>query len=260
MSFIGDGVSRMSPELWFEILRHSVPSGAPTTVAIQSSKVELRPHVLEYHRTLWAACQVSRQVGACARTRLYQAILINDCKELLYLFRILRTVPELRALVRSFSWTGTLPQSDEDETECVDLMPSLVAVFASMPPPVTEEDTLLHQFLDADNLAAFRAWRLLAVVLAMIPKLTTLFLALGRLMPGLMYRRYLIDTELGGGGGGGGTAERREHLFNLRQRAYKFVAIGALVNDPILTTIGYPLLPELQILILDYISNIFPLF
>ncbi|RYC55297.1 hypothetical protein CHU98_g10907 [Xylaria longipes] len=251
MSVIGGSVSQMSPELWLEILGYFVPSGAPTTLAIQSSKVELRPHVLEYRRTLWAACQVSHQVGACARIRLYQAILIDNCKELLFVFRTLRTFPELRAIVRSFSWTGTLPQSDEDETEFVDLMPSLVAVFASLPAPVTEEDALLHKFLDADNLAEFRAWRLLGVVLAIIPNLTTLFLSLGRLMPGPLYRQYLIDTELGGGG----TAERRESLFRLRQKAYEFLAIGALVTDPVLTSIGYPLLPELQVLTLDFISN-----
>ncbi|KAI1733659.1 hypothetical protein F4680DRAFT_393402 [Xylaria scruposa] len=256
MSVVGGSLSRMSPELWLEILRHFAPSGAPTTMAIQSSKVELRPHVLEYRRTLWAACLVSRQVGACARIRLYQAILINNCKELLYVFRTLRTVPDLRAVVRSFSWTGTFPQSDEDETECVSLMPSLMAVFTSLPPPVTEQDALLHQFLDADNLTAFRAWRLLSVVLAIVPKLTTLFLALGRLMPGPIYQQHLIDTELGGGG----TAEERESLFRLRQRAYEFLAIGALVTDPILTSIGYPLLPELQVLILDHISNVPPLF
>ncbi|KAI3321442.1 hypothetical protein HD806DRAFT_153214 [Xylariaceae sp. AK1471] len=247
MSVVGDS---LSSELWLEILRHFVPSGAPTTMAIQSSKVELRPHVLEYRRTLWAACLVSRQVGACARNYLYQAILINDCKELLYVFRTLCTVPELRALVRSFSWTGTLPQSDSDETECVDLMPSLVTVSASLL-PLTKEDAVLHQFLDVDNLTAFRAWRLLSVVLAIIPKLTTLFLALGRLMPGPIFQQHLIDTALGGGG----TAEQRERLFLINQNAYEFFAIRALVTDPILTSIGYPLLPELQVLILDHISD-----
>jgi hypothetical protein len=48
-------------------------------------------------------------------------------------------------------------------------MRSLVALFASLPPPITEEDTLFHLFLGSDNLAAFPAWRLLTVVLATIP-------------------------------------------------------------------------------------------
>ncbi|KAI8627675.1 hypothetical protein F5Y19DRAFT_161735 [Xylariaceae sp. FL1651] len=241
----------LSTELWLGILRHLVPFGAPTTVAIQSSKVELRPHVIEYRRSLWAACQMSRRVGACAKIYLYQAILIKNCKELLYLFRTLRTVPELRALVRSFSWTGTFPQSDADETECVDLMPSLVAVFASLS-PVTEEDTLLHQYLEADNLAAFRFWRLLSVVLAIIPKITTLFLALGRLMPGPRLQQRLMASR----NAERYTAEDRERIFSFNQRAYEFRAINALVRDPILTSIGYPILPELQILIVDHISNL----
>ncbi|GAW24003.1 hypothetical protein ANO14919_135820 [Xylariales sp. No.14919] len=256
MSTVRGSASRISTELWLEILGHLVPSGAPTTTAIRPSKVELRPHALECRWALWAACLVSRQVGACARIHLYRAILINSCKELLYVYRTLRTVPELRTRVRSFSWTGLLPQSDEDDTECVDLMPSLVAVFASLPPPVTVEGAVIHQFLEADNLAAFRFWKLLAVVLAIIPKLATLFLALGRLMPAPIYHQYLIDTELRGGG----TAEERARLLRLRQNAYEFVAIRALVDDPDLTPIGYPLLPELQVLILDHISNAPPLF
>ncbi|KAI1824554.1 hypothetical protein F4861DRAFT_548562 [Xylaria intraflava] len=256
MSFAGGSISRMSPELWLEILDYFVPSDAPTTVPIQSSKVELRPHVLEYRRTLWDACLVSRHLGASARIRLYEAILINNCKELLYLFRTLRTVPELRTLVRSFSWTGTFPQSDEDDTECVDLMPCLVAVFTSLPPPVTEEDALLHEFLQAGNLTAFRAWRLLSVVLAIIPRVTTLFLALGRLMPGPRHQQWLIDVELGGGG----TPEEREDLFRFRQTAYESEATRALLWDPLLKSIGYPLLPELRVLILDHISNSAPTF
>ncbi|KAI0975378.1 hypothetical protein F4678DRAFT_420125 [Xylaria arbuscula] len=248
MSVVGGSASWMSTELWLLIFDYFIPSGAPTTMAIQASKVELRPHVLEYRRTLWAACQVSRRVGACARIYLYQAILINSCKELLYFFRTLRTVPELRALVQSFSWAGTLSQPDEDETETAELMASLVAVFASLPFPRTEEDALLHQFLDADNIAAFRVWRLLAVVLAIIPKLTTLFLALGRVMAGVTYESDLIEEF-----GGGGTAEQR--LLHWRQRSYEFLAIGALVRDPVLTSIGYPLLPDLQVLILDHTSN-----
>jgi len=135
MSVIRSSVSRMAPELWLHILHHFVPSGAPTTAAIQSSRPDLRPHVLEYRRTLWAACLVSRQVGTIAKVCLYKAVLINSCNELLYFFRTLRTVPALRLLVRSFYWTGTLPQSDADDVECVDLMPSLTAVFEALPPP-----------------------------------------------------------------------------------------------------------------------------
>ncbi|KAI0452930.1 hypothetical protein F5B21DRAFT_526481 [Xylaria acuta] len=255
MSGVESSLSRMAPELWLEILNHFVPSGAPTTVAIQPSKAELRPHVLEYRRTLWAACQVSRQVGTSARIRLYQAVLISSCKELLYFFRTLRTVPELRILVRSFSWTGTLPQSDADDAECVDLMPSLIAVFASLPPPVTAEDAWLHRFLHADNLAAFRVWRLLGVILAILPKLATLFLVMGRLMPGPRYRQHVIDTELGGA-----EAEARGRLVSFRQQAFESLAIRVLVMDPVPTSIGYPLLPELQVLVLDHISNVPPLF
>ncbi|KAI1425735.1 hypothetical protein F5Y12DRAFT_357194 [Xylaria sp. FL1777] len=245
MSVVGGSSSRLSPELWLEILRHLVLSGAPTTMAIQSRKIELRPHVLEYRWTLWAACQVSRQVGACARIYLYQSVLINSCKELFYVFRTLRTVPELRALVRSFSWTGTLPRSDIEETEYVD------SVFASLPPPVTEEDALLHQFLDADNLAEFRVWRLLGVVLAIIPKLTTLFLSLGGLVSAPGYGLDITPMVLGPGV----TAEAIEAVLRSEQRSYEFLAIRALLKHPILTSIGYPLLPELQFLILDHVGT-----
>ena len=250
-------VSLMPPELWLKILGYFVPSGAPTTIAIQPSKPELRPYVLEYRRTLWAACQVSRQVGSSARLLLHQAVLINDCKELLYFFRTLRTVPELRDLVRSFYWTGTLPQSDGDDVECIDLMPSLVAVFASLPPPVTQEDHLLHQFLHAENLAAFRFWRLLGVVLAIIPKIDTLFLVLGRFMPRPNVAQHHIDRELVGGG----TPEERARLLSLRQTAYELLAIRVLTMDPIFpASIGYSLLPELRVFILDHISNVPPSF
>ncbi|RFU27784.1 hypothetical protein B7463_g8563, partial [Scytalidium lignicola] len=251
---INSSVSRMSPELWLKILHHYVPSDAPTTIAIQSSKAELRPHILEYRWTLWAACQVSRQVGASATLCLYQAVLINDLRELLYFYRTLRTVPKLQTLVRSFSWTGLLPQSDAEDTECVDLMPSLVPVFTSLPPPVTEKDTLLHQYLHGDNLAEFRAWQLLGVVLAIIPKLTTLFLVLGRLMPGLRIQPRLLYYEFGDRES---TAEERADLFKFRQEAYEFFAIRLL--DPVLASAGYPFLPELQILILDHISNVPPI-
>ncbi|KAI1366864.1 hypothetical protein F5Y08DRAFT_350756 [Xylaria arbuscula] len=252
----------MSSELWLEILHHLVLSSAPTTMPIQSHKVELRAHVLENRRTLWAACQVSRQVGACAREYLYQSILINNCQELLYIFRTLRTVPELRSLVRSFSWTGVLPQSDGDETECIELMPYLLDVFASLPFPISDKDILLHHYLNADNISSFRFWRLLAAILAILPKITTLFLSLGWLMPGPELQQSLIDTELGGGG----TSAQREQLFRLQQKTHEVFAIAALLEryssweDYPLTSLGYPLLPELQVLILDHTSDRSPRF
>lgn len=256
MSVTTSSVSRMSTELWLYILDHFVLSGAPTTTDIQESKSELRPHVLENRRTLWAACLVSRQISAVARDRLYKAVLINDCHGLLYLFRTLRTVPKLRILVRSFFWTGTLPQSDSDDTECVDLMPSLGAVFAALPPPVTDEDALFHRFLNADNLAQLRAWQLLAVILAIMPKLTTLFLVIGHLLPPPRMQQVYIDEELDGGG----TAEERADLILFRQETFELIAIRALITEDemIPTTLGRPILPELQLFMLDHTSDTTP--
>ena len=137
-------------------------------------------------------------------------------------------------------------------------MPSLTAVFEALPPPAIAEDALLHGFLHADNLAQFRVYRLLAVVLAILPRLTTLFLVLGRLLPPLRIQQRMIDVEFGEEG----PAENRVNFLSLRQEAYESLAIRVLTieNVPIPTSIGYPLLPELQVLILDHISNIPPLF
>jgi hypothetical protein len=131
-----------------------------------------------------------------------------------------------------------------------------MAVFASLPPPVTNEDALLPQYLCADSLPAFRVWRLLGVVLAMIPKLTTLFLVLGRSMPAPTYQQYLIDRTLGGGG----TAEERANVFRATHQSCEFLAIRVLVMEHIPISIGYPVLPELQVLVLDHISDCAPLF
>ena len=87
-------------------------------------------------------------------------------------------------------------------------------MFASLAPPVSEEHILLHQYLDVDNLASFRVWRLLDAVLAIPPKITTLFLSLGKLMPGPSLQQHLIDTRLDGGG----TAEEREIIYSVRDR------------------------------------------
>ncbi|KAI0534943.1 hypothetical protein GGR58DRAFT_30765 [Xylaria digitata] len=80
-------------------------------------------------------------------------------------------------------------------------------------------------------------------------------------MPGPSLQQHLIGTVLDRGG----TAEQREDLFRSRQKAYELFAIAALVKDYLsvdhpLTSIGYPLLPELQVLILDHISDLSPLF
>ncbi|KAI1811412.1 hypothetical protein GGS20DRAFT_110553 [Poronia punctata] len=251
MSVIDSSVSRMSPELWIQILHHFVPSGAPTTAPVQPSKAQVRPHVLEWRRTLWGACQVSRAISSSATSCLYRAVLINDCEELLYFYRTLRSVPRLRRLVRSFSWAGTLPPSDAlDYSLCVQLMPSLPAVFTSIPAPVTEEDTFYHQFLHDDNLGAFRIWKLFGVVLAMMPRVTTLFLVLGDPRLGTREQELLIDYELDGRG----TAEQIKCLLEVSQQPCEVRAIREAISS-ISPAIGRRLLPDLQVLILDHIGN-----
>lgn len=242
MSVTRSSVSRMAPELWLHILHNFVPSGAPTTAATQSSGSELRPHVLEYRQTLWAACLVSRRVGTIARVCLYKAALINDFNQLLYFFRTLRTVPALRPLVRSFSWTGTFFMSVDHEAECVDLMLSLTAAFASLPPPATAEDALIHKLSHAHNLDEFHPYQLLAAVLVMLPKLTTLFLAVG-----------IMDMEAGEEV----VSADGHRLIRQIPGAYEFMAIRALALDDelIRSSIGHPLLPELHVLILDHIRD-----
>lgn len=257
MSVVGGSVPRLSAELWLEIFGHLALSGAPTTTAVQRDVVELQPHVLEDRRTLWVACQVSRQVGACARIQLYRSVLITNCTELLYFFRTLRTVPELRTLVQTFSWTGIVSTSAAIGAECVDLMPSLVTVFASMRPPVTEEDALLHRFLKIDNFTYFRAWRLLSAVLISIPRLTTLFLAPSEFRHEPEQFQRLRDIVLA-----------REALLPLMlalstvlmKKGFEFTVLKSLVEDPNLASIRHPPLPSLQVLILDHVRSTPPLF
>jgi len=68
----------------------------------------------------------------------------------------------------------------------------------------------------------------------------------------------MIDVEFGEEG----TADNRANFLSLREEAYESLAIRALTmeHELIPTSIGYPLLPELQVLVLDHISNIPPLF
>jgi hypothetical protein len=177
----------------------------------------------------------SKLVLPAARSCLYEKVVIKNCRELLCFVRTLSTTPSTRDLVRSFAWVGCLPEIEADATEFCNLASLLVDCYESIPRPLSLESTFIYRnlYLDRPGADKFRGWKVLGLVVFMLPNVRSLCTVLSKCIKpfassGEAAAQLLAD--------GGQPAHLDAHLSRLitsyEGRCFETIAVG--LEDQIL--------------------------
>jgi len=173
-------------ELKIKIMRQLVPCVPITDYDYQPGQATRRPDNEPWvsRQALAAACLTSRQLETICKPLLYDFVTLKDCRELLCLLRSLGRNPRLQARVSRFAWVYTIGDIDINQP-IVDMGPMLEGLVAECCAvwPKTARDSIVAELfqLRQTDPTSFSLWKILGVVVGMLPRVQTLFLTHGGL-------------------------------------------------------------------------------
>lgn len=180
-----DSLANLSPELLRNILEHLRPCGSLTTYESNAGEPEIRPDHIESRSAFANLCRTSKWIRPYATGYLYHTVLLRDQEELFCFFRSIVNNDELRPAIRSFSWAGILSTDDanlESTTRRNKAMASLAShCWASINWHSSPIELNIAQLMGIDGPDALQSWRVLGAVLAMLPRIRSLFVLLAHM-------------------------------------------------------------------------------
>ncbi|KAK1772811.1 hypothetical protein QBC33DRAFT_30463 [Phialemonium atrogriseum] len=178
-------LANLSPETLMNILEQLRPFGSLTTYESNAGKPEIRPDHSESRLAFANLCLVSKWIRPYAIRHLYHTVLLKDQKELLYFFRTIANNHDLRSTIRSVAWAGVLSTDDAnlDSTHRRDKEMDCLApeCWASIDWPSSPIDFDIARLMGIDGPETLQSWRVLGAVLAMIPRVRSLFVLLAHM-------------------------------------------------------------------------------
>lgn len=167
-------------------MRQLIDCGSITDYDYQPGQAVRRPDNEPWvsRQALAAACLASRQLEIICKPLLYEFIALKNCKELLCLLRSLASNPRLRSRVRRFAWVHLVHNVGINQpiANMSAMLEGLVTECCSVWPKTTRDNIVVELFqLRQTDPASFSLWKILGVVISMLPRVHTLFLTHGGL-------------------------------------------------------------------------------